>query len=160
MSADTLMRPSFDADYYLWALDQARHLRAMGKLRPNAPIDWDLLAEEVEELARSDRRACDSYVEQIVAHLLKLEYSRISEARGHWRGEIATFRAALEKTVTPSIERALRDELVRRLRNGRKLAIERLVEDEAGIADRMPEQPPYTFEQIAGDWLPVRPGAI
>jgi hypothetical protein len=156
MATDTLIRPTYAADYHLWALDQARRLRAMAALRPNAPIDWELLAEEVEELARSDRRACESYVELIVAHLLKLQFSALSAARGHWRGEIANFRALLEKTLTPSIERALRDDLARRLRTGRKLAVERLAEDEPGFAARLPAEPAYTLEQITGDWLPGR----
>src|SRR5690349_6149197 len=108
MTSETLTRPSYEGDYYLWALDQARRLRAMTKLRPNVPIDWELVAEEVEELARSDRRACESFLELIVAHLLKLQFSAQTAPRGHWRGEVAALRASLEKTLTPSIERGLR----------------------------------------------------
>jgi hypothetical protein len=156
MPTGTVTRPTYEPDYHLWALDQARRLRTMAALRPNEPIDWELLAAEVEELARSDWRACESHVEQIVAHLLKLQYTALSGPRGHWRGEIASFRALLEKTLTPSIERALRDGLARRLRTGRKLAVERLAEDEPGFADRVPTLPSYELEQITGNWLPAR----
>jgi hypothetical protein len=40
---------------------------------------------------------------------------------------------------------------------GRKLAYERLAEDEPEIGDRLPEGSLYSFETIAGDWLPARP---
>lgn len=58
----TRSRPTYDEDYYLWALDQAERLRDMTALRTNDAIDWELLAEEIEDLARSERRACASYV--------------------------------------------------------------------------------------------------
>jgi hypothetical protein len=149
-------RPTYDDDYYLWALDQAERLRGLAELRANEPLDWELLAEEIEELARSDRRACASYVEQIVAHMLKLAYSAQDGPRGHWRGEIAAFRSDLRKTLTRAIEAKLRSELAGLYDDARKRAVERLAEEEPGFSDRIPGECPYGWEQVTGDWLPDR----
>ncbi len=147
-------RPTFEGDYYLWSLDQARRLRAMAEIRRNEPIDWELLAEEVEDSGRSERHACESWVEQIVAHLLKLECSAQVQPRSHWRGETAAFRADLRRKLTPSIERLLRQQLPERNAAGRDRAIEALIEDEPGFAERARARPSHTLEQILGDWLP------
>lgn len=154
----TRSRPTYDEDYYLWALDQAERLRDMTALRTNDAIDWELLAEEIEDLARSERRACASYVEQILAHMLKLAYSAQDLPRGHWRGETAAFRSDLRKTLTRSIEVKLRDELIDLYVDARKRAVERLAEEEPGFADRVPIKCPYSWDQVMGDWLPDRAG--
>jgi hypothetical protein len=101
--------------------------------------------------------ACGPYLERIVAHLLKLEHSRIDEPRDHWRGEIAAFRADLNDTLTGALEAILRGELCRRFQRARKLAVESLAEREPDLADRLPSTCPYSFEQITGHWLPERP---
>jgi len=152
----TQTRPRYDEDYHLWTLDQAERLRAMARMRPNEPIDWELVAEEVEDLGRSQREACESLAEQIIAHLLKLEHATATPARGHWRGEIAAFRGQLRKKLTPSIERALREAWPQRWREGRELAIEAMVEDEPDFPGRLPRDCPYPLEQVLGGWLPGR----
>jgi hypothetical protein len=154
MPTATLSRPRYDEDFHLWALDQAARLRAMAEIRPNEPIDWELLAEEVEDLGRSERHACESWVEQIIAHLLKLEHSTLTAARGHWRGEIAAFRADLRRKLTPSIERLLRQGFPDRWTAGRERAIQALAEDEPGLAARLPAEPAYGLDQVIGSWLP------
>lgn len=45
-------RPSYDDDFDAWTQDQAKHLRAQGRLRQNEPLDWKLLAEEVQDWVR------------------------------------------------------------------------------------------------------------
>lgn len=46
----------YDSDTYTWALRQADALRR----RAAGEIDWENVAEEIEDLARSDRRALRS----------------------------------------------------------------------------------------------------
>jgi hypothetical protein len=45
VATEALSRPLHDADFHLWALDQAARLRA------NEPMDRELLAEEIGALA-------------------------------------------------------------------------------------------------------------
>ena len=61
----------YDRDYFAWAQVQAEALRAH-RSGENA-LDYDNLAEEVEDLGGSIRRACISQIANIIEHLLKIE---------------------------------------------------------------------------------------
>jgi hypothetical protein len=159
MGAVTTLRPRYEADFYAWAMDQAAALRAMAAVRSNAPIDWQLVAEEVEDLGRSERHAGESWLEQIIAHLLKLEYSRLAEPRDHWRSEVTAFRLDLRRRLSPSIERLLRQELDEHWRAGRLLAARSLVDSDPAFADLLPAELPYSLDLITGDWLPEQRAA-
>lgn len=71
----------YERDFFAWTQDQAARLRA---LRPNG-LDVENLAEEVETLGRSERRAVVSLMRRIVHHLLKLEMLAWGSAREHWQ---------------------------------------------------------------------------
>jgi hypothetical protein len=154
---DTPVLPSYEEDFYAWALDQAERLRAQAALRPNEPLDWENLAEEIEGLARSDWRSCASLLEQILIHLLKLAFSAAEAPRAHWRKEVATFRLDLEELLTPVLRRTLEADLDQRYaRAVRRLRIES--EDvEPALAARLPETCPWSFEQVVGDFFPEPP---
>jgi len=152
--AETLARPSYEEDFYAWALDQAERLRAQAALRPNEPLDWENLAEEIEGLARSDWRSCASLLEQILLHLLKLAFSTAEEPLAHWRKEVATFRLDLEDLLTPALRRALEADLDRRwARAVRRLEIASQ-DVEPGLADRLPATCPWSFDEVVGDFFP------
>ena len=129
-------RPRYDEDYHLWVHDQAARLRAMAGLRANEPIDWELLAEEVEGLARTDYRSCCSFIDQIVAHLLKLEYSRQVEPRDHWAEEVVGFRSELEDTLTASLTREVRPVIEKRYGRAVRKATRSLASVEPDLAAR------------------------
>jgi HPt (histidine-containing phosphotransfer) domain-containing protein len=71
---------SYQRDAYSWALEQARVLRERA-----AELDWDNLAEEVEDLARRDAHALQSNCEVLSAHLLKLKYASEPQRRRNLR---------------------------------------------------------------------------
>jgi uncharacterized protein DUF29 len=154
MSADTL----YDADFYAWTQQQAALLRrlppAMNEAGSNA-LDLENIAEEIEDLGRSDLRAAQSLVEHIIEHFLKLEYSGLDGPTEHWRDEIVEWRLQLEKVLTRSIEAKL--DLPGRTRAALRL-IRRLERDVPGLTSRLPTQCPYTLEQIVSgageDWFP------
>ena len=75
----------YDQDYYAWTQQQAELLRHL-PLTGNR-IDAENVAEEIEDLGRSELRAAQSLVEHIIEHLLKLEHDpvRLKHSR-HWRG--------------------------------------------------------------------------
>lgn len=150
-----LDRPDHETDFHAWALDQAARLRAFATGRPNEPIDWELLAEEVEDMGRSERHACESFVELILGHLLKIEYARDARPVRHWGAEIDQFRINLERQLTPSIEVYLRNSLANRYAYARRSAVGALFDDPT-FRDRLPRLCPYNWEQITGDWLPER----
>jgi uncharacterized damage-inducible protein DinB len=61
----------YDRDFALWTNDQADALRQHRAVA----LDWENLAEEIEALARRDKRAIRSSLENALLHLLKVAHS-------------------------------------------------------------------------------------
>ena len=91
----------YDEDFYAWTQQQAQALRT--HFRGDNRLDVEHLAEEVEDLGKSELHAVESFVENVIEHLLKLDYSGWVEARNHWRAEVDAFRASIERKITPRI---------------------------------------------------------
>lgn len=143
----------YDDDFYAWTQEQAELLRR-GVAAANQ-LDFELIAEEIEDLGRSDLHAAQSLCEHIIEHLLKLEYSGLDEPARHWRHEIVEWRLQFEKRSTRSIIAKL--DLPERYRTALRLL--RYVEpDMPGLLARVPAECPYSLEEIlsAGveDWFP------
>ena len=64
------MSSQYETDYHQWAIDTANALRA-GRFHE---IDIEAAAEEIEDLAKSQRRALRSALVQLFLHLLKTRY--------------------------------------------------------------------------------------
>jgi hypothetical protein len=143
----------YDDDFYAWTQEQAALLRRLPAVSNR--LDAQILAEEIEDLGRSEVRTAQSLCEHIIEHLLKLEYSGLDEPAEHWRDEIVEWRLQLEKTLTRSIVAKL--DLPDRYRAALRLVRrqERMV---PGLMSRIPSECPYSLEQIAGsdgnDWFP------
>ncbi len=70
----------YDADFFLWTQEQARLLRNSAHAATNLPLDWENLAEEVEDLGRSNRRELRNRLRVVMEHLLKLQHFEIRRA--------------------------------------------------------------------------------
>jgi Domain of unknown function DUF29 len=81
---------SYETDFDAWAQQQAAALRA----KDWAALDIEHLAEEVEELRKSERRAVRSQLRRLMSHLLKWHYQpqRRSES---WQSTIVDARRLL-----------------------------------------------------------------
>lgn len=88
----------YDRDWFAWTQEQAARLR---DLRPNG-IDVENLAEEIEDLGKSQRRAIESLLFQLALHLLKLEFMRWPGSARHWRQESRAFRRSLARDFEDS----------------------------------------------------------
>ena len=143
----------YDEDFYAWTQQQAERLR-QGPAAANR-IDYDLVAEEIEDLGRSELNACQSLCEHIIEHLLKIEYSGLAEPLDHWRDEIIEWRVQFERKQTRSIIAKL--DIPDRYRVALRL-LRRLERDVPGLMRRVPAECPYSLEQILGgeeDWFPT-----
>src|SRR4051812_14946492 len=146
----------YDDDFYAWTQQQAALLRDCPLGRDNR-VDIEHIAEEIEDLGRSELHACQSLCEHIIEHLLKIEYSGLTEPVAHWRREIAEWRVQLERKQTRSILAKL--DLPDRYRVALKL-LSYLKGDMPGLMQRVPAECPYSLEQILGgdeDWFPTAP---
>src|SRR3954468_18454398 len=91
----------YDDDFYAWTQEQAELLRR-GRAAANR-LDYELIAEEIEDLGKSELHTVQSLCEHIIEHLLKLEYSGLDEPARHWRREIVEWRLQLERKLTRSL---------------------------------------------------------
>src|SRR5438046_6947523 len=79
--------PRYDDDYYAWTQYQAEVLRTMR--RADNRLDRERLAEEIEDLGKSERNAVRSQIRRIIEHLLKLGCSPAEEPRYSWMRSVA-----------------------------------------------------------------------
>src|SRR5215469_8813462 len=91
----------YEEDFYARTQRQAELLRRLPA--KGNELDLEHIAEEIEDLGRSDLRAARSLCEHIIEYLLKLEYSGLEDPADHWRDEIVEWRIQLEQILTRSI---------------------------------------------------------
>jgi len=146
--------PRYDDDFYAWTQYQARVLRS---LRPrDNRFDREHLAEEIEDLGRSERNAVRSQIQRVLVHFLKLAHSPARDPRFDWMDSIIEARAALADELSPSLRRDIDAELPRIYAIARKRAeLELAKHGEQDAARSLPSDCPYTVDKIlAEDWYP------
>ena len=155
-------RTLYDEDFVAWSKQQAEALRAAARHGSNLPLDWENLAEEVETLGASERRALYSQIHRVIRHLLKLEFSPAIEPRRGWVETAGDARSQIEFVLqmSPSlkneVEAAVESELPRASRGAIRDLQDYGEIDAAGISEIRATR--YTADQVLGDWLP--PGSI
>lgn len=134
----------YEADLVAWALDNAALLRA-GRL---SEVDAQHLAEELEDLGKSERRSLGSHLRILVTHLLKWQYQ--PGLRGvSWRLSILNARAAIRDILADSP--SLVPEAARQLETVYHLARANAV-GETGLPEAsFPADCPYTIEQALSE---------
>jgi hypothetical protein len=148
--------PRYDDDFYAWTQYQAEVLRTMR--RADNRLDRERLAEEIEDLGKSERNAVRSQIRRIIEHLLKLSCSPSEEPRYSWMRSIAEARATLRDEMSPALWRDGETMLASLYRDGRRQAALGLQEHgEHEAAASLPAACPYTLDQIVADeWYPER----
>ncbi|WP_029011156.1 DUF29 domain-containing protein [Azospirillum halopraeferens] len=148
-------RHAYDEDHYAWTQEQARLLREAAQQRSNTSIDWEHIAEEIEDMGKSDLRTVGSHLARIVEHLLKLEFSPAAEPRGGWRKTVREQRASAVDALedSPSLRRRIALDGV--FRRGRSFAIDGLGQDR--VDERLlPDDCPYSLDQLLDEsWWPL-----
>jgi hypothetical protein len=148
--ADHAGTPSarYETDVIAWAYQQAALLRA-GRF---AELDIEHIADEIEDVARSEQRELASRMAVLLAHLIKWRYQ--PERRGtSWQRTIREQRRSIARRLrrTPSLKHALGDTDWWADAWGDAVAI---ALNETGLED-LPETCPWTTGQILDpDWLP------
>ena len=142
----------YAADFLEWTRSQAAALRA----GEPAKLDFERLAEEVEDLGLSQLSAKESYALRILEHLLLIEYVGPLQTIPHWSVELAAFRGSLRRRLSPTIRKTVRDEL-----DSLYAEAVSLVRARAKAYSRSAELPsklPYAWEQVLGgaddNWTP------
>ncbi|MDX2239119.1 MAG: DUF29 domain-containing protein [Leptolyngbyaceae cyanobacterium bins.302] len=144
----SLLHQLYEQDYFCWLNETARLLRS-GDL---AEIDRENLAEEIEDMGRSEKRSLESNLEIVLMHLLKYQYQpeRLSNS---WRSTLFEHRKRLRKTFkeSPSLKNYFLEVFEECYQDARQMAA---LETELAV-DIFPEICQFTPEETLGsDFLP------
>jgi hypothetical protein len=115
-------------------------------------LDLDNLIEELEDFGREKKNAVASLLEQIIRHLLLLQYwtSESEYNAVHWQEEIYTFRTQLGRTITTNLRNYLEGELNSIYKDA--LGFVKIKTLNSVI---FPPECPYSLEQLLDRaWLP------
>ena len=101
------MGTSYEKDVLAWAIEQAALLRA----RKFSALDIEHIAEEIEDVGKSEQRELANRMAVLLAQLLKWQY-QTNRKGASWRATIRAQRRALAEHLieTPSLKRSLTDE--------------------------------------------------
>jgi hypothetical protein len=134
----------YERDYYSWALEQERALLD----HRTEELDWENLADEVGDLARSQRHALRSQAARLIEHLLKLGFASASAIKANrrlWELSLRGARREIRRLLTesPSLKSSAQDLFVEAWPDGRDDALKFLKVDDDAIS----ESPLWSFEQ-------------
>jgi hypothetical protein len=120
-------------------------------------FDREHVAEEIEDLGKSERDAVRSQIRRIIEHLLKLAYSPAEQPRYDWMETIVDARQELFDKLTPTLRREVESSLETLYEDARRRATLGLRRyGEADAAERLPTTCPYSWDEICQqDWYPV-----
>ena len=150
--------PRYDDDFYAWTRHQAMVLRTMAAA--DNRFDRENVAEEIEDLGRSERDAVRSQIRRIIEYLLKLAYSPPRQPRFDWMASVAEARATLGDKLSPTLQRDAENLLPKLYEDGRDRAELGLrSHGEMQAADNLPPDCPYAIDEILRrGWFPEPPG--
>lgn len=141
------MHPKHDEDFYGWAMSEANLLRQ----RRLGDLDFDNLIEELESMGASERRELVSRLAQLIFHLLKwqLQPDYREFNKRSWEGSIIGQRKQISRLMrdNPSLKSILSQSLT----DGYEDAQVFIIKETPIDLKKMPQECPYTFEQIMDD---------
>ena len=140
--------PAYEEDFVAWLEDQARHARS-GETNN---LDLENIAEELEGMARSDRREIRNRLVVLLVHLLKHKFQPRRRSSG-WRATIAEQRQRISAVIedSPSLRSFPGEILDRCYADARSRAML-----ETGLpGTSIPERCPFSIENaLDPTWLP------
>jgi hypothetical protein len=138
----------YDSDFYEWTQQVARLVRE-GRA---SKADLEHVAEEIEDMGKSEVSALSTRIRSLLMHLLKYNFQPVKRSRS-WESTIANQRFEIQTLLeqSPSLKRRLSSLIGKNY----KPAV-RLASIETGLSPgSFPGDCPYTIEQILDhEWLP------
>jgi hypothetical protein len=103
----------YDQDFNLWAEEMAAALRA----RRMEAVDIEHVAEEIEDLAKSNRRELENRIIRILEHLLKLRLAKgliLEYNQRSWHASIVRQQTEIDSLLrqSPSLGRLIDPEFI------------------------------------------------
>ncbi|MGB3207323.1 MAG: DUF29 domain-containing protein [Crinalium sp.] len=139
----------------LYAVDDSQWLEETIELLKNRQLqllDIENLIEELEDLGNEKKNAVASLLEQIIRHLLLLQYwtTELEYNQVHWQTEIYSFRIQLKRKLTTNLRNYLDAELDALYKDARGF-----VKIKTQNSVNFPPECPYSLSQLLDiNWLP------
>lgn len=112
--------PRYDDDFYAWTQYQAEVLRSL-HVSDNR-FDREHVAEEIEDLGKSERDTVRSQIRRIIEHFLRLAHSPAGQPRIDWMATIDDARETLSDKLTATLRRDAEESLEELYAEGRRQA--------------------------------------
>jgi len=142
------MTISYDFDVIAWANEQAALIRA-GQFDL---LDIEHIADEIEDVGKSERHEFENRMAVLLAHLLKWEHQP-ERRSSSWERTIKDQRKMIARRLkkTPSLKPDLDNPEFweESWLDGRLKA-----ETETGLLDTFPDECPWSTDQVLGNWYP------
>ena len=148
------MTATYDADIVVWSNEQARLIRA-GRFDL---LDWEHIADEIEDVGKSEQRELANCMAILLAHLLKWQYQPEQQGSS-WLRTIKEQRNGIKRRIrkTPSLQASLNDP--NWWADAWADAVTQAIA-ETGM-DAFPEVCPWASDEVLGeDWLPMASSGV
>ena len=129
-------------DILTWSEQQAGLLRR----RSANALDWDNLAEEIEDVGRSQWRAVESHLIRALLHDVKAAAWPISRDVPHWRAEARGYRDDARSALTPSMAQRID---VASLHRRALRRMPEIIDDQPPLP--VPETCPVTLDELLAE---------
>lgn len=143
----TDLKKLYNTDDYLWILETVKLLEA----KKFNELDLENLIEELDDLGREKRHKIESLLEQIIRHLLLLQYWETERENSyrHWQSEVISFRSQINRRMTTNFYNYFNENISLIYNYARKYVVAK-----SGL-NLFPLQCPYTLNQLLDeDWFP------
>ncbi|MEH2061767.1 MAG: DUF29 domain-containing protein [Nostoc sp.] len=142
MTAIIDIKTLYESNYLQWLEETIKCL----KNRQLADVDYENLIEELEDLAKNEKRRVRSLLEQIIRHLLIYQYWDLEKpiSANHCAAEIISFRNQLNEDLSANLRKYLEDNFSIIYSNALDY-----VKAKTNLSN-LPELCAYTLEQIFG----------
>ena len=150
MATKTLKPPAaslYDQDFATWTSETARQLRA----RRFDEIEIEHVAEEIEDMGKSERRELLSRLSVIILHLLKWKWQADKGTPG-WKSTVIIQRAELRRLFEQSS--SLKRAVASAVRDVYADAVESASVETGLAAVTFPRECPFSPEQILEQFFP------
>jgi hypothetical protein len=133
--------PTYETDFYAWLLKSAELLR-QGEF---AELDLEQIAEELEGMARSDKRQLINRLAVLLAHLLKWQYQPEKRSKS-WQRTIREQRKRISLLLEDSP--SLKYEIEEKLKDAYEIAVLSAANETGLDEDYFPESCEYALDEV------------
>ncbi|MGE0085903.1 MAG: DUF29 domain-containing protein [Desulfococcaceae bacterium] len=140
----TISAVGYGQDFYAWLMNSARLLRE----KNFSDLDTENIAEELEGMARSDKRQLINRLAVLLAHLLKWQFQPALRSKS-WERTLREQRKRIRLLLEDSP--SLTHELDKKIHDAYEIAILSAANETGFDEDSFPASCEYSLDEILGD---------